>query len=475
MTEKPSITVAGTGFVGLVTAAIFADRAFPTTALDVVEEKIKKVNQGEPFFYEPQLPALLKRVVLEKRTLQGSTDIIHSIQKSDITFICVGTPSNPDGSCNLQYVKEISSQIGKALGKKKEYHLIVAKSTIEPSTTRKTIKPIIELESGKRAGEDFGLCMNPEFLREGQSIYDSLYPDRVIIGEYDEKSGKLLDNLFTTLYDTTQDAFTEYWQEVYGKPLVTPPICHYSLESAEAIKYANNSFLATKISFINEFANICEKIEGIDIQEVAEGIGLDHRISKHFLQAGAGFGGSCFPKDVKAIIHFAKKRGYQPALFESVLTVNDFQAKHMVDLAEAFLEDLENRTVVLLGLSFKPNTDDMRNAPSLKIIDYLRDKEASIVVYDPEAMEEAQKEEWLGDTVTYASSIYDALEEADACLLITEWPIFKELRPKDFLKMKTPVLIDGRRIYDHEEMVEAGITFAGIGLGLPQTKKPAYK
>ncbi len=465
MHKEIKLTVSGTGFVGLITAGVFADRGFSTMALDVDEKKVAAVNKGETFFFEPHLPDLIKRVVLEKKTLTASTERIKSIQESNVTLICVGTPSKSDGSCDLSYIESAAKDIGQALAQKDGYHLVVAKSTIVPETTRTLIKTIIEKESNKKAGIDFGLCMSPEFLREGQSVHDTIFPDKIVIGQFDEKSGKKLEAIFQHLYREENDEFSGTWETIFGKKVTCPKILRRSIETAECIKYANNSFLATKISFINEFANICERVPGVDIKHIAEAIGLDFRINPKFLQAGAGFGWSCFPKDVNAMITFAKEHNHNPKLLESVMAVNAQQAKRMVQLTEEIVGDLKEKQIAILGLSFKPETDDMRNAPSIIIIDELLSKGANVIAWDPQAIEEAKKENDLGNKITFANSLEEIFDNTDACLLVTEWKQFKKLEAKDFKKMKKPVVIDGRRIYDYKKFRKEGIIYAGIGLG----------
>lgn len=465
MTESKKVSVAGTGYVGLVTAAIFADKGVETIALDVDEEKVNTVNKGETFFFEPNLDALIKRAVIDKKNLIASSDAKKAVTESDITFICVGTPSNKDGSINLSYIEQVAKDIGEALAQKNEYHLVVAKSTIVPNTTRTIIKDTVEKHSGKTAGKDFGICMNPEFLREGQSVQDTIFPDRIIIGEIDKKSGDKLESFFKLIYEEKNDDFTSYWEEIYQRKISCPKIIRCSLETAECIKYANNSFLATKISFINEIANICERIDGVDVKKIAKAIGLDFRINPKFLGAGAGFGGSCFPKDVSALINFAEMNNYTPTLLQSVMRINDHQAIRMVELTEEKIGNLADKKIAILGLSFKPETDDMRNAPSIKIIDNLLTKGAKVYGYDPEAMNEAKKNQLIGEKIIYVESIDEALKDADACLLVTDWKIFKELQPTNFKQMKTPIIIDGRRIFDYEEFRKEGIQYAGIGLG----------
>ncbi len=470
MSSENILTVVGTGFVGLVTSAIFADKGYRTIALDINEEIIAKVNKGEAHFFEPHLQELLERVVLKKKTLIASSEIIESIKASSITFVCVGTPSKEDGTCDLQYIENVAKKIGKALESKNEYHLVIVKSTVVPGTTRTKVKEVIEKISNKEAGKDFGLCMCPEFLREGQSVHDTLYPDRIIIGQYDERSGKLAKELFEDMYYKQEDDFVSNWFAVYNKKIRQPTILRFPIETAECIKYANNSFLATKISFINEFANICEQIKGVDINDVAKGIGLDFRINSNFLRAGAGFGGSCFPKDLQAIINFSLEQGYQPKILESVIKVNQKQAERMVELAEKKLGSLQQKQVAILGLSFKPETDDMRNAPSVIVINSLLKKGAKVVAWDPEAMDEAKKENRFGKGITYANTYQEALNQADVCMVLTEWSVFKALKPRDFKNMKQLIIIDGRRIYDSKEFSESGIEYIGIGLGTKKDK-----
>lgn len=466
MKEKQKISVVGVGFVGLITGAIFADKGYAVTALDIDENKIALLKKGEGYFFEPHVDELLQRVVLERNTMSASTDILPNLRESDCIFICVNTSSQVDGSIDLSNTKSVAKSIGQALADTDKYSLIIVKSTVVPGTTYTVVKDIIEQTSGKKAGKDFGLCMNPEFLREGQSVHDAIYPDRLIIGEYDQKSGDILMEIFQNLYQTDDNAFVDNWIKIYDKPIILPEILRTTLETAECIKYANNSFLATKISFINEFANICEMLPRVDVKNVAKGIGMDYRISSSFLQAGTGFGGSCFRKDLNAIIHFAKSNGYHPKMLESTLAINDQQAQHMIDLTKKLVGEIRDKKIVLLGLSFKPETSDMRDAPSMKIINGLLEQGAKITGYDPQAMKEAQEEHWIGSKISYAESIDEALTAADACLIVTEWSQFKELTPQFFLeKMKTPIIIDGRRIYNPELFIGNGIKYLGIGLG----------
>ena len=323
---------------------------------------------------------------------------------------------------------------------------MVVKSTVVPGTTENIVKPLLEKHSNKQCGSDFGLCMNPEFLREGSALHDTLHLDRIIIGEHDEKSGDTLNALY---------------KEFYGEK--TPPTIRTNLPTAELIKYANNAFLATKISFINTIANICEKIPRTDITTVAKGIGLDQRINPRFLRAGLGYGGSCFPKDVKAVIAFSNQLGYTPTILQAVQEVNENQVKHAVEKIKEKLAELKGKRIAILGLSFKPNTDDMREARSIPIINQLLNEGANITAYDPVAIPSAKS--ILKNKIRYASSPIDCLKDADCCIIVTEWQEFKKLTPEDFIQnMRQPILIDGRRIYNPKQFSQK-LRFTAIGLG----------
>ncbi len=447
MSSKTKISVVGTGYVGLCTAVCFADKGYQAIASTHDKEKVSMINKGTPPFYEPQLEEMLSRTV-ESGRLKAVHGREEAVLDSDITFITVGTPSRPDGSVDLSFIEQSAVEIGKALKKKGDYHLVVTKSTIIPGTTQNLVRPAVEEYSGKKAGEAFGLCMSPEFLREGTAIYDTIEPDRVVIGEYDKKSGDILEKLF---------------QEFHGPKV---PILRMNLASAEMVKYTNNCMLATRISFINEIANVCEKIEGVDVTEIAKGVGLDHRIGASFLRAGAGWGGSCFPKDVKALIAFSRDFGYEPRILDAVVKVNRGQAERMVEFAQEKLGSLQGKSVAILGLSFKPDTDDMREAPSIKIINRLLEEGAEVSAYDPKASENARA--ILGDDIEYSKTIDECLDQADCCLLVTEWDAFKELSPRFFkTRMRQPILIDGRRVYD-AKVFSAELEFAAIGWGKPR-------
>ncbi len=443
MIEK-SISIVGTGYVGLCTAVGFASRGYKVVASTHDPEKAELINKGVPPFFEYGLEEMLQKVV-KKGYLKCLLDREEAVLKTGITIISVGTPSKPDGSINLRFIESSAQEIGEALNEKDAYHLVVVKSTVVPGTTENLVKPGIEKSSGKRCGVDFGLCMNPEFLREGSALYDTLHPDRIIIGEHDEKSGDVLEGLY---------------RDFLGEE--TPPMIRTNLPTAELIKYANNAFLATKISFINTVADICEKIPGADVTVIAEGVGLDKRISSLFLNAGLGYGGSCFPKDVKALIAFSKSLGYSPVLFNAVEDVNNVQPYQAIGLAKKLIGDLAGKRVAVLGLAFKPNTDDMREAVSIKVINKLLEEGASVVAYDPKAVINARYV--FGDKIEYANSSIECLEDAECCIVVTEWEEFKQLEPEDFVKhMKNPLVIDGRRIYNPQKFSRR-LKFAAIGL-----------
>ena len=320
------------------------------------------------------------------------------------------------------------------------YHVVVAKSTITPSTTDTLILPILEEKSKKKVGQDFGLCMNPEFLREGAALHDSLHPDRIVVGGYDQRS-----------IDTVMKVYEGF----------DCPKFETDLRTAEMIKYGANCLLATKITFANEMGNICEFF-GVDVYEVMKGVGLDFRINPSFLNAGVGFGGSCFPKDVNAITAFAKSKGYSPRILNAILEVNETQPLRIIELAEKKAQGVSKKRVALLGLSFKPDTDDVRYTRALPIAQALVEKGAEVIVYDPKAMDNFKKLTEI--PITYASSAKEALKEADICIIQSDWSEFKSLTPQDFMElMKTPLIIDGRRTFDPKQLIEHGVTYFGIG------------
>jgi len=444
--KKPKISVIGAGYVGLCTAVGFASKGYNVVACDVDEEKIAKINKGVPPFHEPGLQEKLSESI-QKGNLKGvvgQTDQV--IQETDLTFIAVGTPSKSDGSIDLKYIESAVINIGKALSQKDAYHVTIIKSTVVPGTTQNIVKSKLEKESKKKCGTDFGLCINPEFLRQGSAFEDTLNADRVVIGSYDKRSGDTLERLYKAFYS-------------FHMPL----IIRTTLSTAELIKYASNAMLATKISFINTIANICEKIPGADVKVVAKAMGLDKRIGPLFLDAGLGYGGSCFPKDIKALIVCSKSLGYDPELLDSVEAVNKTQPLKAVDFCKEQLGCLEGKKIAILGLAFKPDTDDMREARVIPIINQLLKEGAHVVAYDPVAMPIA-KTIFLSK-IQFATSALRCIKDADGCIVVTEWDEFKKLTPEDFTKnMRHPILIDGRRIYN-PEIFGTKLQFTALGLG----------
>lgn len=433
------ITMVGMGYVGLVTGAAFAKHGFDTTCTTTTKEKAERLNKGISPFYEPGLDELVKEVV-DAGLFHGSTDNIACVKASDITFICVGTPSLSDGSIDLGHIKSSSEDIGMALKEMDKYHVVVAKSTITPSTTDSLILPILEEKSQKKVGEDFGLCMNPEFLREGAALHDSLHPDRIVVGGYDQKS-------------------IDFVMQVY-KGFDCPKF-ETDLRTAEMIKYGANCLLATKITYANEMANICEFF-GVDVYEVMKGVGMDFRINPSFLNAGVGYGGSCFPKDVNAITAFAKERGYNPRIFSAILDVNKTQPLRVIEIANNKLGGVSKKRVALLGLSFKPDTDDVRYTRALPIAESLIAGGAEVIAYDPKATENFKKLTQI--PITYVSTAKEALKDADICVIQSDWEEFKDLSPSDFKElMKNPIILDGRRTFNPQKFIEEGITYYGIG------------
>ncbi len=435
------VSVIGFGYVGFTTAVCFASRGLPVYGYDVDKEKIAKINRGIAPFHEPKVTDLLEGSL--QSGLKASSD---RLELRDINFITVGTPEGKDGAIDLSYVKSVSETIGKALKNLSGYRLIVVKSTVVPGTTEDIVKTTIESFARKEAGKDFGLAMNPEFLREGSAVQDMFQPDRLVIGEYDKKSGDLLEELYRVFY---------------GEKI--PPLLRTNIVNAEFIKYANNAFLATKISFANTIANIAQRVPGADVTVIARGIALYNSTRARFLNAGVGFGGSCFPKDVEALVAFSKQKGYDPIILEDSYKVNVSQPLVAVEMARTKLGMFRGNTIAILGLSFKPNTDDIREAVSLPIIKEILRNGGKVVAYDHVAKENTMKV--FGNKINYAKSALEAIDGADCCILVTEWDEFRQLRPKDFLsKMKNPIVIDGRRIYDPNDFRNS-VKFSAIGMG----------
>ncbi len=427
------IALIGAGYVGLVTGACFADLGNEIICVDNNREKVEMLRQGVVPIYEPGLEEMVRKNLQNKR-LTFTDDIKKAVEISDIIFICVGTPSREDGSADLRDVEKVSRVIAESMD---SYKLIVEKSTV-PVETSEWIKKTVA--GFKKKNCDFDVASNPEFLREGSAIDDFMTPDRIVIGVETERAEKMLKALYQPL-DT--------------KIVVT------NIKGAEIIKHASNSFLAAKISFINAVSNICDRV-GADITQVAEGIGLDSRIGSRFLKAGIGFGGSCFPKDLKAFIYIAEKLGYSFDMLKEVEKINERQKDIVMRKMTELLWNIPEKTIAVWGLSFKANTDDIRYSPSLEIIRRLLKEGAKVKAYDPVAISNAKKE--LGDKIEYSNDVYSCAQNADCIMLMTEWNEFKEVNWERVVKsMKQPVIFDGRNIYDPYKMAEMGFKYAGIG------------
>ncbi len=434
------IAVVGTGYVGLVSGTCFAEMGVDVTCVDIDKNKIKKLQSGIIPIYEPGLEDMVKRNMKENR-LHFTTNLSEVINDVELVFSAVGTPPDEDGSADLQYVLSVAKQFGQTITK---YNVLVTKSTV-PVGTANNVKEVIQQELNKRNIEiAFDVASNPEFLKEGAAIKDFMSPDRVVVGVESERAKELMTKIYRPfLLNNFRVIFTD-------------------IPSAEMIKYASNSMLATRISFMNDIANLCE-IVGADVNMVRKGVGSDSRIGNKFLYPGCGYGGSCFPKDVQALIKTAQRHGYQMRVLQAVESVNESQKKVLFDkLRKHYNNNLKNKTVTLWGLSFKPETDDMRQATSLVIMDLLLQAGCKINVYDPIAMEECKR--IMGNKVHYANDMYDALDNSDALLLLTEWKQFRMPSWSVVKKlMNKAVVFDGRNIYDAKELKENNIVYYCIG------------
>ncbi|MCH5247943.1 MAG: UDP-glucose/GDP-mannose dehydrogenase family protein [Muribaculaceae bacterium] len=435
-----NIAIVGTGYVGLVSGACFAEMGIDVTCVDIDEKKIKSLINGDIPIYEPGLDDLVKRNV-EAGRLHFTTDLTTCLNDVEVVFSAVGTPPDEDGSADLKYVLEVARTFGRNI---KKYTILVTKSTV-PVGTAKKVKAAIQEELDKRGEKiDFEVASNPEFLKEGAAIKDFMSPDRVVVGVESERAQKVMSKLYRPFLTNN---FRVYFMDI---------------PSAEMTKYAANAMLATRISFMNDIANLCD-IVGANIDMVRKGIGTDARIGNKFLYAGCGYGGSCFPKDVKALAHTARENGYTMGVIEAVEAVNERQKSIVYEkLLKALGNDLKGKTIALWGLAFKPETDDMREAPSLVIIKKLLDAGAIVKVYDPVAMDECRRR--IGESVIYAKDMYDATIDADAIALVTEWKQFRVPSWTVIKKvMKGNVIVDGRNIYDKEEVQHEGFKYYAIG------------
>lgn len=432
-----NITMIGTGYVGLVSGTCFADLGFSVICVDKLQEKITSLKEGKIPIYEPGLEELVKQNIKEGR-LFFSTDLKEAVSKSDVIFIAVGTPTRKeDGSADLQYVYSATKEIAEALTDK--YTIIVTKSTVPVGTGRKIFQLIKEINP--RA--NFDIVSNPEFLREGSALNDFMQPDRIVIGCETERSKEVMENIYKRLSS----------QSI--------PVVYTNIETAELIKYASNTFLAMKVTFINEISDLCEKC-GANIKKVSEGIGLDKRIGNKFLQAGPGYGGSCFPKDTKALVHISKEYGSPIRLAEMIVDINEKRKRNMAErIIYACGGNVSGKTICILGITFKPNTDDMRNSPSIDIIPILTNKGAHLKVYDPKGKKEGEK---IFSNIEWCNNSIEAISSADALVILTEWNEFSSLTPEVFKEnMRGNIIIDLRNIFEPSKIERAGFKYYSIG------------
>ena len=428
------VSVAGSGYIGTTIAAWFADLGHRVTNVDIDETVVEAINAGEAPIHEPGLDELIAEHGGDR--LRASTDYAN-VRDTDVTFLALPTPSQDDGGIDLSAMKAGAESLGEAIAGEDDEHLVVVKSTVIPGTTEEVVTPIIEDASSKTAGEEFHVAMNPEFLREGFALDDFRDPDKIVLGATDDGALDTLDSVYAPLIEAAEG---------------DPAIVETGIKEAEMIKYANNAFLATKISLINEIGNVCKEY-GVDAYEVADAIALDHRIDEHFLRSGVGWGGSCFPKDVDALRHAARERGYDPVLLDATVEVNERQPKRMLSLLDDHA-DVEDKRVAVLGLAFKPGTDDVRYTRAIPIIEGLQERGADVVGYDPVATENMR--EHFPD-LAYADSASEALADAHAAMVVTDWDEFAAL-DDEFDRMADPVVIDGRRVIERRD----GITYEGL-------------
>jgi len=436
------IAVIGTGYVGLVSGTCLSDFGLEVTCVDIDSKKIEKLKAGEIPIYEPGLEDLVHRNVYYKR-LSFTTDLKKAIEKNTVIFIAVGTPPAEDGSADLKYVMDVANTIGKYMN---SYKVIVDKSTVPVGTGQKVKETIKKVLAERGVDYEFDVVSNPEFLREGAAIQDFTHPDRVVIGAESQKAIEIMKEVYRVLY-------------INETPFL---ICN--IETAELVKYASNAFLATKIAFVNELTELCEKV-GANIQQVSKGMGMDGRIGAKFLHAGPGYGGSCFPKDTQALARIAKDNGCCLSIVESTIKANERQKLRMVDKIISAMGDVSNKTIAILGLAFKPNTDDMREAPAITIITELAKRGARFKAYDPQAHREAVwRLEHVGDKIEYCSDEYAAMKDSDAVVILTEWNQFRNLNLQKVKEnMKDNYFFDLRNIYKKDTVESYGFIYISVG------------
>ena len=434
------IGIVGLGFVGLTFASVLANKGYNVIGVDTDKIKIKNIKSGKSPFYEPQLDNILKNALTKKLIL--SENIEEIVNECDFIFLTLGTPIDKNGNINLKIILKVSKKIGELLLKLKKKPIIIIKSTVVPGTTSNKIKKILEKKSNKKVGEGFGLITNPEFLREGKAVHDTLNPHLIVIGSNEKQDSKKLE---------------KFYKEIHNEKI---SIILTNNTTAEIIKYANNSFLATKISFINNISNLCQTLPGTNVDEVAKAIGIDPRIGNQFLNAGPGYGGSCLPKDIQALIACQKTLGVESTLLNAVHQTNILQIKKIVELIKKTLVNLKNKRITILGLSFKEESDDIRESRSIKLIEILLKEQSTIIVHDPKAIKNTKL--IFGDKITYNEKVEDALNNSDCIVLMTPWKQYSKLQKIDLRKMRKKNIIDTRRILN---IRGSDINYIGLGIG----------
>jgi len=433
------IGIIGLGFVGLSFASVLGSKKYSVIGVDSDSQKVNKILTGKAPFYEPKLDNTLKNAL--KNNLKIITEINPVVTKCKLIFIAVGTPQRKDGSIDLTMIKKVGKEIGKNLAETKNVPTIIIKSTVIPETTIKTILPILEKESGKKVGKGFGLITNPEFLRETNAINDTINPHVVVIGGYKDKFSKEVENFYKKFHNKVTIVNTNH-------------------QTAEMVKYANNSFLATKISFINQIASICEAISGVNVDAVAKTIGLDPRIGNLFLTAGPGYGGSCLPKDVKAIINFSNKYKIKPALLNAVEEINQQQLENIINTISKKIGKINNKRITILGLAFKADTDDIRDSISIKLIELLLKRGAKIIAHDKKAISNTKAV--LGEKIQYTDSIKDALKNTECAIIMTTSKEYSKIKSNELKLMKKRLIIDSRRLLVNHNL---DVDYSAIGMG----------
>lgn len=443
--KRSSVSIVGLGYVGLSTGVCLASRGIQVHGVDLDQAKLRSIGEGRVPFEEEGLQTLL-RSSMKKGLFHTGTDYREAVENSEMTFLTVGTPSQQDGSIDLRYLRSASKGVGQELAKKPGFHHVVVKSTAVPGTTQTVVKQELEASSQKLCGRGFGLASNPEFLREGSAVKDTMHPDAIVIGAVDKRTEVALLSLYKRFYK------------------VMPPVVSTSPANAELIKYAVNTFRATQLSFLNTFANLCSGIEGASVDEVAQGFSAITKADPRYLKAGLGYGGSCIPKDLRALVAYSIQAGVNPAILEAALGVNEKQPMVAIEMARALIGSLGGKKVAILGLAFKSNTDDVRESVAIRLAEGLLGEGAIVTVYDPKATANARLA--LKDRVGYADSARECIKGADCCIVATGWPEFAKIGASEFKRlMRDPAVVDGRGILDAEELRSHGARCMVIGTG----------